>query len=398
MEAVAKIERLAAKANIRLQPARIVFGKASAGKKKGTLDSGATNALRERNEKDDCENVNGFGLTQVEVELAIGSPIILQINGGATVLGPKGTDPLMPMAGLSEIGCNIQWPSGGDCQVWRPSRGWLEVEMVDGTPQVDVELCLGLIEELESVKRVAALQTRVAQTLAAMGVAMPDSDEEEEQSSEGEPPKLVSESGSEASQASPLKDVESEGEDDDEDDGGQNDEDKWSDSGSSAGSSQDEVLTLHAEKVKDPVSVTYDEARQSQIEEMVVRTVVDDCKVEEKLAKMAVEVVKSNLGHKTLYNLCKASAEKDQPATTLAKVKWMIAVAKASSAKMKQFAKADLARKRKDEKRPGAITVGQLKEALARVPGFSFPRSSRRGWCQKRSSRMWVSSEKDKRC
>ena len=89
---------------------------------------------------------------------------------------------------------------------------------------------------------------------------------------------------------------------------------KRSDSDSSANCSGNEELTLHAEKVKNRVSVIYDEARQSQIEEIVVRTVVNDCKVEEKLAKMAVEVTKSDLGHKTLYKLCKASAEEDQPA------------------------------------------------------------------------------------
>ena len=73
--------------------------------------------------------------------------------GGAMVSEEEDIEPILPMGMLTEVlGCDVTW-SRGSIQVIHPEHGELQVEEVDGFPQMPRKLALQLIGELEEVKK-----------------------------------------------------------------------------------------------------------------------------------------------------------------------------------------------------------------------------------------------------
>ena len=77
--------------------------------RKGILDSGATNNVREVKKDEDFD-----GVVPIEVSVAFESEVQAQlfINREGAILGPKVTETLVSMHALVEVGLEVSWKSG----------------------------------------------------------------------------------------------------------------------------------------------------------------------------------------------------------------------------------------------------------------------------------------------
>ena len=83
--------------------------------------------------------------------LAEGETWFFQMPGG-TLLTTRRTAPIVAMSDLLEIGCRVLWNGDVGCQITHPSRGPLQVRVVNGCPEISEGLGLELIREAEEVK------------------------------------------------------------------------------------------------------------------------------------------------------------------------------------------------------------------------------------------------------
>ena len=109
------------------------------------VDSGATTSMRTAR-PGEIE-----GLPKRKVLLAEGETWFYQMPGG-TLLTTRPTAPIVAMSDLMEIGCRVFWNGEVGCQITHPSRGALQVRVVNGCPEITEALGLDLIQEAEEVK------------------------------------------------------------------------------------------------------------------------------------------------------------------------------------------------------------------------------------------------------
>ena len=127
---------------------------------KGLLDGGATHALRKCKDLEEWE-----AATPTEVILAEGTTSKMRLKEGTlTLITQENIQPIVPMGVLTMMGYEVEWKQG-HCRVRRRGKS-LEVEMVDSCPMVEVEIALGLIEEMELMEENHMLR------LAAMKMPM----------------------------------------------------------------------------------------------------------------------------------------------------------------------------------------------------------------------------------
>jgi len=126
----------------------IRINKATSSGRKGLLDSGATNNVREVKRDEDFD-----GVVPIEVSVAFESEVQAQlfINREGTILGPKGTETIVSMNALVEVGFEVNWKSGSIEK--RREEETLEVQMINGLPMLDDEKCLKLIDEIEDFRK-----------------------------------------------------------------------------------------------------------------------------------------------------------------------------------------------------------------------------------------------------
>jgi hypothetical protein len=100
------------------------------------LDSGATNNVREVKKEEDFD-----GVVPIEVSLAFESGVQAQlfINKEGTILGPKGTETIVSMSALVEVGFEVSWKSG-NIEIKRGEDEISEAQMVNGLPALAAEL------------------------------------------------------------------------------------------------------------------------------------------------------------------------------------------------------------------------------------------------------------------
>ena len=96
----------------------------------------------------------------VSVKLASGTSNDLRMSAVGTLLSrDMWIQPIIPMSLCAdELGCKIVW-QGRSCKVLRPTLGKLDIEMNRGCPEIDRDVCLGLIAELENERGEAMLRT-----------------------------------------------------------------------------------------------------------------------------------------------------------------------------------------------------------------------------------------------
>ena len=109
----------------------------------GLLDSGATHAMRPREETDQ-------GIKEVKVELAGNMTMELRMHDVDTVLGGKGARVIVPfIPSVKHLTCKIRTSKDGKFQVIHPVRGMLPIDDSSGTPLIPRRQCKLLIAELE---------------------------------------------------------------------------------------------------------------------------------------------------------------------------------------------------------------------------------------------------------
>jgi len=124
--------------------------------RRGLIDSGATNPVRELESEEElmtCQPVNVEVAFKEEVES------VLMINEWGTVIGPQGTETILPMNDMVQwLKCNVTWKDH-ELTIVHPEHGDLEVEVINGTPYIDNQLCLDLIKDVETKKKNGAMMT-----------------------------------------------------------------------------------------------------------------------------------------------------------------------------------------------------------------------------------------------
>ena len=116
----------------------------------GLLDSGATHPMRAVRKDEPSHSYK-----KVEVTLASGKVEELKISPkGVMVVEGKdaqSVEPIVPTGMLvTKLRCQLHWNEEG-LHVWHPKRGYLDVLVQNGCPQISRSLALKLIQELEQV-------------------------------------------------------------------------------------------------------------------------------------------------------------------------------------------------------------------------------------------------------
>ena len=120
------------------------MGKESRGM--GLLDGGATHALRPGKSQVEWNQAE-----IVEVHLADGSSTRMRSKPGTlTLLAEKGTQVIVPMGAMTEVGCMVTW-SNGVCAVTYKGKP-VEVTMIVGCPMVEEDVALEMIDQMEHKK------------------------------------------------------------------------------------------------------------------------------------------------------------------------------------------------------------------------------------------------------
>jgi hypothetical protein len=133
LEAIEKLQK-----EVKLKMIRIKKFEAK-GEDRGVLDSGATHAVRPI-EKDD------EGLKEIKVELAGNVVTTMLMNNANTVLGPEGTQLIVPLIPImKQLGCTLSTNVYGGMQLMHPSIGVLPIDDSTGTPLLPGKMCQHLI-------------------------------------------------------------------------------------------------------------------------------------------------------------------------------------------------------------------------------------------------------------
>ena len=110
------------------------------------LDGGATHALRPGKNQEEWSQAK-----IVDVHLADGSSTKMRSKPGTlTLLAEKGTQVIVPMGAMTEVGYMVTW-SNGVCAVTYKGNP-VKVTMVAGCPMVEEEVALGMIDQMEQKK------------------------------------------------------------------------------------------------------------------------------------------------------------------------------------------------------------------------------------------------------
>ncbi|CAE6970102.1 RE1 [Symbiodinium sp. CCMP2592] len=126
----------------------------------GLLDSGATHAVRAREERDQ-------DLTATEVVLAGGATQSLLQNPGGTILTNGPSQPIVPLGSLVRLlGCSVTW-TPTRLVVKHPVFGKLRVKIKQGCPVLAETRALELIQQLEE-RRLEKLRGQVDETEAVL--------------------------------------------------------------------------------------------------------------------------------------------------------------------------------------------------------------------------------------
>ena len=132
----------------------------------GLLDSGATACLRSPFPDEDLDRY-----ATKQVELAAGSTT-LRVTPTGTLIGPAGTETIVAMGCLVQLGCRVAW-RGERCTVIHPDRGSIAVTTVSGCPKVTREIALELIRDIEEHRLNHITHQVEARRLAETTVGMP---------------------------------------------------------------------------------------------------------------------------------------------------------------------------------------------------------------------------------
>ena len=112
----------------------------------GLLDGGATHALRPGKNQAEWNQAE-----IVEVHLADGSSTRMRSKPGTlTLLAEKGTQVIVPMGAMTEVGYIVTW-ANGVCKVTYKGKP-VEVTMIAGCPMVEEGVALEMIEQMEQKK------------------------------------------------------------------------------------------------------------------------------------------------------------------------------------------------------------------------------------------------------
>ena len=112
----------------------------------GLLDTGASTSMRQARPGEldaGCELRN--------VNLAVGT-VKLFVNPGGTLLSTEDIDPLVSVADLVDMGCQLSW-CGQECILTHPERGTIRPSTLNRCPEVPRELALELIGDIEVYRK-----------------------------------------------------------------------------------------------------------------------------------------------------------------------------------------------------------------------------------------------------
>ena len=116
----------------------------------GLLDSGATHPMRPARKDEPAHSYK-----KVEVTLASGKIEEMKISPKGVMVvecdDAQNVEPIVPMGMLvTKLRCQLHWSDEG-LHVWHPKRGYLDISVQNGCPQISRSLALKLIQELEQV-------------------------------------------------------------------------------------------------------------------------------------------------------------------------------------------------------------------------------------------------------
>ena len=112
----------------------------------GLLDTGASTSMRQARPGEldaGCELRN--------VNLAVGT-VKLFVNPGGTLLSTEDIDPLVSVADLVDMGCQLSW-CGQECILTHAERGTIRPSTLNRCPEVPRELALELIGDIEVYRK-----------------------------------------------------------------------------------------------------------------------------------------------------------------------------------------------------------------------------------------------------
>ena len=111
---------------------------------RGLIDGGASHALRQAKPGEWDRSV------PVEVRLAVGQSPDVRLNELDTLVSREPVQPIIPLGRLTKtLKCKVRWSSLG-CEIVHPTLGRLPTMLINGCPEIPADLCLSLIEQLES--------------------------------------------------------------------------------------------------------------------------------------------------------------------------------------------------------------------------------------------------------
>jgi hypothetical protein len=119
--------------------------------RRGLLDSGATNIVRNWRPTDSLETRR-----DIRVELAVGDHRNLEISDVGSIVMSEGTvvQPIIPLLMMTRVlSCALSTEPNGKLRLTHPTHGRINIDETDGTPQIDIDLTAQLIDEIESKVR-----------------------------------------------------------------------------------------------------------------------------------------------------------------------------------------------------------------------------------------------------
>ncbi|CAE7255949.1 unnamed protein product [Symbiodinium sp. KB8] len=126
----------------------------------GLLDTGASTSMRQARPGEldaGCELRN--------VNLAVGT-VKLFVNPGGTLLSTEDIDPLVSVADLVDMGCQLSW-CGQECILTHPERGTIRPSTLNRCPEVPRELALELIGDIEVYRKAQRIVIKALRDEAA---------------------------------------------------------------------------------------------------------------------------------------------------------------------------------------------------------------------------------------
>jgi hypothetical protein len=108
-------------------------------------------------------------LKEIKVELAGNVVTTMLMNNANTVLGPEGTQLIVPLIPImKQLGCTLSTNEYGGMQLMHPSIGVLPIDDSTGTPLLPGKMCQHLIKELEEDTKRRGQEDKAAYTMLKM--------------------------------------------------------------------------------------------------------------------------------------------------------------------------------------------------------------------------------------